>query len=44
MQDEVTMYRFMIAPLKEWKSSNMWEKPKHLKILLRKKLRDDGSQ
>ena len=27
MQDEVTMYKLIIAPLKERKSPNMWELP-----------------
>jgi hypothetical protein len=29
------------APLKEWNSSNIWEQPKQIKILFRKKLRAD---
>ena len=27
MQDEVTVSRFIIVPLKGWKISNMWEQP-----------------
>jgi len=30
-----------IIPLKEWNSSNIWEQPKQIKILFRKKLRAD---
>ena len=41
MQDEVTIWRLMINPLKGWKSSNIWEKHQQIKILLRKKLRAD---
>jgi len=35
------MYRLMIAPLKVWTISNIWNKPKKIKILFRKKLRVD---
>ena len=39
MQDEVTVERLIIVPLQGWKSSNIWEQPKQIKILFRKKLR-----
>jgi hypothetical protein len=41
MQDEVTIYRMILIPLKGWKSSNIWEQPYESKILYRKKLRAD---
>jgi len=30
--------------LKDWKSTNIWEQPKQMKIVFRKKLRADWSQ
>jgi len=39
LQDEVTILRLIIYPLKGWKSSNIWEQ--HIKILFMKKLRAD---
>jgi hypothetical protein len=39
MQDEVTLARLIINPLKEWNISNIRENPKRINILLRKKLR-----
>jgi len=41
MQKEVTSYRFIIVHLKGWNSSNIWEQPKLIKILITKKLRAD---
>jgi len=43
MQDEFTMYNFMIAYLKVWLRSNMWEQPKQIKILFSNKLRDGSN-
>jgi len=39
MQDEVTVARLIINPLKGWNISNIWEKPRRIKIMLKKKLR-----
>jgi hypothetical protein len=36
MQDEITIYRFIIVPLKGWNSSNIWEQTEEIKILFRK--------
>jgi len=44
IQDEVNMYWLIIAPLKGWTSSNMWEQPKQMKILYRKKSGGSGNQ
>jgi len=41
MQDEVMILRLIIVPLKEWKSSNIWEQTEQVKIPFRKKLRTD---
>jgi len=41
MQDEVTIYALIIAPLKAWKDSDIWEQPERIKILFRNKLRTD---
>jgi len=38
MQDEITIWRLIIATLKDWKSSDIWEKTYLTKILFRKKL------
>ena len=40
-QDEVTVWRLIIGPLKGWKNSNIWEQRQQIKILFRKKLRAD---
>ena len=44
MQDKVTVYRLIMVPLKGWMSSNIWQQPKQIEILFRKKLRADWSQ
>jgi hypothetical protein len=44
MQDEVTIQRLIIVPLKGWNISNIWEQPEQIKILLMKKLRADLRQ
>jgi hypothetical protein len=41
MQDEVTICRLIIFPLKGWKSSNICKHPKQIEILFREKLRAD---
>ena len=38
MQDEVTVQRLIIVPLKGWKSSNIWEQFQQIKVIFRKKL------
>ena len=38
MQDEVTVQRLIIVPLKWLKSSNIWEQFQLIKVIFRKKL------
>ena len=38
MQDEVTVQRLIIVPLKGLKSSNIWEQFQQIKVIFRRKL------
>jgi hypothetical protein len=37
MSGRITVHRLIIAPLKEWKNSNIWEQPYQIKIIFKKK-------